>query len=141
MNVTIKPLRQLGSLSFAILVAASSWAATNPGDAPRAAAEVWLKLHDAGNYAASWDQSGKFLKESITKEQWISGSAAIQPYLGKVLSRRLKSVEHVDLLPGFPPGKHALIQFDTQFERKGAMVEIVVLMPEADGVWRVAAYH
>jgi hypothetical protein len=140
-NLTIQPLRQLGALAFAILAAASSWAATNPDDAPRAAAEAWLKLHDAGNYAASWSQSAKVLKEKVAKEQWMSGSPAIQLFHGKVLSRRLKSVEHMDPVPGYPPGKYAVIKFDTQFERTGTMVEIVVLMIEADGVWRVAVYQ
>src|SRR5262245_49765429 len=120
-------------------------AAAAPDDAARASAEEWLKQRDAGNYDACWIQSARYYREQVTKsqstkEQWRDGNARWQLYLGKTLSRKVKSVEYMDRLPlpDLPPGKHAVVTFDTMFERTGAMTETVTLMLE-DGVWRVTA--
>jgi len=128
---------------LAICVAASIPAAAATDDAARAAAEGWLKLRDAGDYEACWNQSARFFRQKVTsdqvtKDEWKEGSARYQMYLGRTLSRKLRSLEYMDRLPEFPPGRQAVVRFDTVFERTGTMVEIVALMLE-DGVWRVSA--
>ena len=129
------------SVALAILLCASAWAVpgANPGDPALAAAEAWLRLQDAGNFATSWDQASRYFKENTPRDQWKSSNPAIQLFLGKVISRKVKSVEHMDRLPmpGLPPGKHAVIKFDTLRQGRDPMVETLTLMFEADGVWRV----
>ncbi len=50
----------------ASFVAASGvCAADKPEDAAQSAAESWLKLVDAGDYAASWEQAAKVFKGAI----------------------------------------------------------------------------
>ena len=139
----MRPLTLMCGVVLAVGLAASVWAANEPpNDAPRAAAEAWLKLHDAGNHDACWNQSARYFKErmTITKAEWKEGTARYQLYQGKVVSRKVRSVELMDRLPlpDLPPGKHAIVMFDTVFERTGAMTETVTLMLEG-GVWRVTA--
>jgi hypothetical protein len=134
----MKPSTLTCAAVLAICLAASAQAAIDPRDPALAAAEAWLKVKDAGNFDATWNQSSRFFKQRIAKDTWKEGGARVQLYLGKVLSRKVKSVDYMDRspIPDLPPGKHAIVTFDTVFERTGAMVEVVGLMLE-DGTWRV----
>src|SRR5262245_19948355 len=126
-------------LAAILVVSSAAWA--GPDDAPRAAAASWMAIHQSGDYAKAWDQAGPLLKGKLTKQEWIDASERIALFNGKVLSRTIKSVEVVDRLPGFPEGKHAIVEFDTQFAANGTKVEVMVLGLEPDGVWRVSAYQ
>ena len=121
-------------------IAVSSWAASKPEDDAQAAAESWLKLVDKGGYDASWDQAAKLLKGAVTKEQWGKTAAGVRTPLGAVVSRKVKSREYTEKLPGVPDGKYVVIQFETVFDKKAAAVETVTPMLEPDGVWRVSGY-
>src|SRR5262245_56307177 len=118
-------------LAITILVASSAaWA--GPDDAARAAAASWIAIHQSGDYTKAWDQAGPLLMGKLTKQEWMDASERIALFNGKVLSRKIKSVELVDRLPGFPEGKHAIVEFDTQFAANGAKVEVMVLGLEPD---------
>ncbi len=135
-------MRQLASL-FAVgaLLSAPCWAQERAEDAAQPAAESWLKLVDAGDYDASWEQAAKLFKTAVTKEQWNHGMAAARVPLGKLVSRKVKSREYKEQLPGAPDGKYVVIQFDTVFEKKASAVETVTPMLDPDGVWRVSGYY
>jgi hypothetical protein len=60
--------------------------------------------------------------------------------LGKVVSRKLKSREYTEKMPGAPDGKYVVVQFDTVFANKSSSVETVVPMADPDGSWRVSGY-
>jgi hypothetical protein len=57
-----------------------------------------------------------------------------------VVSRKVRSREYAEKLPGAPDGKYVVIQFDTAFANKASAVETVTPMLDADGVWRVSGY-
>lgn len=65
-------------------LAAPSLAADKPEDLAQAAAESWLRLTDAGDAAASWDQAARLFKGAVTKEQWAQALASVRPPLGIV---------------------------------------------------------
>lgn len=121
-------------------LALSAWGANKYEDAAQAAADSWLKLVDSGNYEASWEQAAKVFKGAITKDQWAQTSAGVRTPLGKLLTRKLKSREYTEQLPGAPDGKYVVIQFDTVFKNKAAAIETVTPMLDPDGVWRVSGY-
>lgn len=110
-------------------------------DAAQAAAEAWLKVVDEGNYGASWDQAAKLFQGAITKQQWERTAAGVRAPLGKLVSRKVKSRDYREKLPGVPDGKYVVIQFDTVFENKSSAVETVTPMLDPDGVWRVSGYY
>ena len=120
--------------------AASVGAADKPEDLAQAAAESWLKLSDAADGAATWEQAAKLFKGVVTKEQWTQALAGVRPPLGKVVSRKLTSRQYSEKLPGAPDGKYVVIQYETVFEKKPSAVETITPMLDPDGVWRVSGY-
>ena len=120
--------------------AASVGAADKPEDLAQAAAESWLKLSDAGDGVATWEQAAKLFKGVVTKEQWTQALAGVRPPLGKVVSRKLTSRQYSEKLPGAPDGKYVVIQYETAFEKKASAVETITPMLDPDGVWRVSGY-
>jgi len=123
-----------------VILGSPAWAEQKPEDAAQAAAESWLKLADNGTYEASWDQAAKLFKGAVTKEQWKLAVAGVRGPLGKLVSRKLKSREYMEKVPGGPDGKYVVIQYDTVFEKKASAVETVTPMVDPDGAWRVSGY-
>jgi hypothetical protein len=115
-------------------------AADKPEDLAQAAAESWLKLTDAGDGAASWEQAARLFKGVVTKEQWTQALAGVRPPLGKVVSRKVTARQYSEKLPGAPDGKYVVIQYETVFEMKTSAVETITPMLDPDGVWRVSGY-
>jgi len=122
------------------LLVTPSWSAEAPEDTAQVAAESWLNLVDQGSYEASWDRAAKLFKGTVTKEQWKQAAAGARTPLGKLVSRKVKSREFTQKLPGAPDGKYVVIQFATVFENKDAAVETVTPMLDPDGAWRVSGY-
>jgi Protein of unknown function (DUF4019) len=127
-------------LVAALFAAAMVRAADTPEELAQRAAESWLKLTDAGDAGASWEQAAKAFKGAVTKEQWTRAIAGVRPPLGKVVSRKVTSRQYTEKLPGAPDGKYVTIQYETAFENKAAAVETITPMLDPDGVWRVSGY-
>jgi hypothetical protein len=115
-------------------------AAGKPEDAAQSVAESWLKLVDDGNYAASWDQAAKVFKGAVKQADWAQAAGGVRTPLGKLVSRKLKSREYTEKMPGAPDGRYVVVQYDTVFENKASAVETVTPMADPDGAWRVAGY-
>lgn len=126
--------------TVAAMLAAPVRAADKPEDLAQKAAESWLKLTDAGDGGASWDQAAKLFKSAVTKEQWTRTLAGVRPPLGKVVSRKVTSRQYRENMPGAPDGKYVILQYETAFENKASAVETVTPMLDPDGVWRVSGY-
>jgi hypothetical protein len=123
-----------------LAVAGATRAADKPEDLAQAAAESWLKLTDAGNAEASWEQAAKLFKGAVTKEKWAQALAGVRPPLGKVISRKVISRRYSEKMPGAPDGKYVTIQYETVFEKKASAVETITPMLDPDGVWKVSGY-
>ena len=106
----------------------------------REAAAGWLALADAKDWGATWDKAGEMFRKAVTKEQWGQSADAARSPLGDLVSRKEKSLELSDSLPGAPDGKYAVLQFAAQFARKKEAVETLSLLQETDGQWRVVGY-
>lgn len=115
-------------------------AADKPEDVAQSAAESWLKLVDDGSYAASWEQAAKVFKGAVKQADWGPMAGGVRTPLGRLVSRRLKSREYTETMPGAPDGKYVVIQYDTVFEHKASAVETVIPMVDPDGAWRVSGY-
>jgi hypothetical protein len=121
-------------------LAAPAGAADKPEDAAQAAAESWLKLVDDGNFAASWEQAAKVFKGAVNQADWVQAAGGVRTPLGKLVSRKLKSREYTEKMPGAPDGRYVVVQYDTVFENKASAIETVTPMADPDGAWRVAGY-
>ena len=111
-----------------------------PEDAAQNAAESWLKLVDDGHYAASWEQAAKLFKGVVRQADWEHMAGGVRSPLGRLVSRKLKSREYTEKMPGAPDGKYVIIQYDTVFENKASAVETVTPMLDPDNAWRVSGY-
>ena len=133
--------RQLAWVAVVVsLVGAPLRAAETPEDLAQKAAESWLKLVDEGKYEESWDQAARLFKGAVTKEQWKQAATGVRGPLGKLVSRKVKSREYTEKVPGGPDGKYVVIQYETVFENKSSAIETVTPMVDPDGAWRVSGY-
>lgn len=130
-------------LLFAVL-GFTGCASTNNPEAETAAvtaAEAWLSLVDAGEYAESWEEAAQVFKGGVTQEQWVQTMQTVREPLGKNISRELKSKRYQTSLPGAPDGEYVIIQFQASFENKTSAVETITPMLDKDGKWRVSGYY
>jgi Protein of unknown function (DUF4019) len=123
-----------------VFLASHAVAADKPEDAAQTAAESWLKLVDDGKYAESWEQAAKVFKGAVKQADWSQMVGSVRTPLGRLVSRKLKSREYTEKLPGAPDGKYVVIQYDSVFEKKASAVETVTPMVDPDGAWRVSGY-
>jgi hypothetical protein len=105
------------------------------------AAQAWLKLTDAGQYAQSWDTASSLFQGSITQSNWEQALRGARLPLGSLKSRKLKSATYTKTLPGAPDGEYVVIQFNSQFEKKASAIETVTPQQEQDGTWKVSGYY
>jgi uncharacterized protein DUF4019 len=103
------------------------------------AAEAWLKLIDAGQYGASWDEASASFRKAVSRSMWEKKAAAAREPLGKVISRKVASKQLTHELPGAPDGTYVVLTFDTRFEHKERGVETVTMMLD-DGRFRGSGY-
>ncbi|HUM09401.1 MAG TPA: DUF4019 domain-containing protein [Myxococcaceae bacterium] len=124
-----------------VLVIASAVAAGEPSDAAGVqAAEAWLKLVDAGQYGASWDEAAPMFRERVSRAEWEKMAAAARRPLGKVLSRKLSAKQVAHTLPGAPDGTYVVLVYETRFEHKEKGSENVTVMLDPQGRFRAAGY-
>ena len=115
-------------------------AAPTNEQAARAAAEEWLPLIDAGQYPESWQKLDPAFAKKVGKKKWASSMTEIRQRVGKLQSRKFNSAEYSKELPGAPEGEYVVVQFESQFEKKPAASEKVILILGRDLFWRVAGY-
>jgi hypothetical protein len=77
----------------------------------------------------------------MTRYQWSQTIKGVRDPLGKMQSRKIKSRQYAEELPGAPDGKYVILQFDTVFEHKASAVETITPMLDKDGSWRVSGYY
>jgi hypothetical protein len=124
-----------------VLVIASSAAAAEPSEAAGVqAAETWLKLIDAGQYGAAWDEAAPMFRDRVTRADWEKMAAAVRRPLGKVLSRKLATKQLAHALPGAPDGTYVVLVYETRFEHKERAAENVTMMLDGQGRFRGAGY-
>ena len=117
------------------------FAGSKPEEDAQKAAEQWLSLVDAGNYAGSWKTAAALFKTAVTEEQWERQLIAARKPLGDLVSRKLYGAKYTSNLPGAPDGEYVVLRFDTTFTNKKSAVETVTPMREKDASWKVSGYY
>lgn len=129
------------ALGFVLGVAPAVAADSGTQEAAVAAAEQWLQLVDAGDYAGSWKQAAPVFRDAVPQAQWEQSASAARKPLGRLLSRKLKSATPRTELPGVPDGSYVVIEFESSLENKKSAVETVTPLLDKDGTWRVSGYY
>jgi len=134
---------------FVALCATAVWAtivtAATPNATPEvaaaSAAEAWLGLVDAGNYASSWSTASSLFRQKVSESQWQSAAAATRAPFGALKSRTLQSATPKSSLPGAPDGQYVVIQYASSCEHKASAIETVTPVMDTDGKWHVSGYY
>ena len=116
-------------------------AAAKPENEAQKAAEQWLSLVDAGNFAASWKAASTYLQKVVSEDQWQRRITAVRGRLGNPMSRKLKSAKYTKSVAGAPRGEYVILQFNTSFSNKKEVVETVTPVLDKNGRWRVSGYY
>lgn len=125
-------------LTLAVCIQPAS-AQESAAQAAATAAQDWLVLVDAGDYAASWTQGAAAFRGAVTQSQWSEAMGAVRAPFGAVKSRKLVSAQPTRQLPGAPAGEYVVIQYQTEFAARTG-TETVIPMREAGGGWKVSSY-
>lgn len=119
-------------------VAAQAAPVSDPASLPRA--KTFLAEVDQGDWEGSWNATGRFFQAQVTAEKWAEAIEPVRAPLGKIVSRKLASVDSKTNLPGAPDGEYELLQFETQFSSlEKPAIETVVMLKGADG-WEVVGF-
>ncbi len=133
-------IRICSFLVFAFAPPIPSLAADKPEKEAQAAAEQWLAVIDAGQFAESWQATATVFQAAVSQPQWKSSLESVRKPLGSLVSRKLKSAKYSKKLPGAPDGEYVVLQFTTSFTNKNGAVETVTPMLDQDGKWKVSGY-
>ena len=106
---------------------------------PPADDKPWLAIVDSGKYAESWETAAACFQNNISKEEWVAQLEKVRRPLGKVISRKLRSMKYA------AAGTRLEVEYNTSFQGLLAAVETVTcsLQPEGRlrGRLRAAGYH
>jgi hypothetical protein len=61
--------------------------------------------------------------------------------MGNNISRKVSSTGYYTKLYGAPEGEYVVIKIEAGFENKASSKEMITLVLEEDGKWRVAGYY
>jgi hypothetical protein len=103
-------------------------------------AQSWLELVDSEKYKDSWEKTTEYFKSVVSEKKFEIDTRAVRSPLGKVITRKLMSVNLKTSLPGAPTGKYEIIKYKTSFKNKKSGIETVVLKEAKDNVWKIDGY-
>lgn len=113
---------------------------TRAKTAAQEAAERWLALVDANEFAESWDAADSTFQAQISREDWLAKGEQFRGQLKDMRARQLVQVQYRDSAQHAPPsGPVVTLQYRTDFV-DDATQELLVTT-EADTTWRVVGYR
>ncbi len=118
-----------GTLTATLAEPAPALAGESP---PVAAARRFLALVDAGDWAGSWNATGKSFRALNSSARWAEVAARVHGPLGPASRRDVISSSYVPA----PPDGLWQVRFRTRFAGKPDAIETLSLVQEGDG-WRV----
>ncbi|MGH9945773.1 MAG: DUF4019 domain-containing protein [Pyrinomonadaceae bacterium] len=101
---------------------------------------AWLKLWDAAKCRESYAALSSLSQSGVEEKLWIDYCDAANKALGKPKSRKLIASSLIKLLPGKTNAPVAILGYQSDFENRESVVELVSSMLEKDGGWSVTNY-
>jgi len=116
-------------------------AAVDPLKNSAEAGERWLNLLDERKYPQSWETGSLTLKLTVPKKHWIALMERIRKPLGSLSSRNLVDQRPAKDPKGLPKGDYMVLLYKSSFSRNESVNELLTLVEESDGRWRVLTYQ
>ena len=137
----IRKIAYLVVMGLMVMVTAAVAGSSEKERAAAVSAEKWLGMVDGGKYAESWKDAAELFRNAVSQQQWEQSLHAVRKPLGKLVTRKVKTMTYKTSLPGAPDGEYVIIEFETSFEKKKSAIETVTPMMDKDGKWRVSGYY
>lgn len=103
--------------------------------------ERWLHLLDERNYSDSWEAASLTLRLTVPKNHWVTLMESVRKPLGSLTSRKIVHYSKAQDPHGLPKGEYMVLVFQSSFSQKSAVNELVTMVLESDGKWRVLTYQ
>jgi serine/threonine protein kinase len=104
------------------------------------AVTAWLESIDAGKYDEAWERTSTLTRTLETQAGWMDKLKHARDPMGPAVTRKNSRIKWTRELEGAPEGLYYVFTFDTDFATKSKAVEIVTLVYQDDGNWRVLGY-
>lgn len=134
-HLTVEQLQQAG-LSQQDAV----WLMQAFDDTANVAAQ-WLKLLDDGRYNDSWDYASQIFQFTIKKDEWNKAQQKLRAPFGRLISRQLVQQSPAKDPKGLPKGNYMVLGYQSSFSNRPQVRELVTMVIESDGKWRVLTYQ
>lgn len=122
-------------------------AAQEPARAPDSAitaaehaARSWFALLADANYDASWEQSSRYFREHVSREQWRVNASRLDRQFRRANQRKLVEARWLRDEPPLLPAEYVVLRWLTVIDEFRQVGERVIMTHEADGNWRPATY-
>ena len=99
-----------------------------------AAAQDWLALIDAGDYAQSWQAGSAWFQSAVNQDEWVKTSEKVRRPLGRIIARSNVSSRSA------AGGSRMELRYASSFAALPRATETVLLMREDSGDWKITGY-
>jgi len=132
----------LGSLFFCLVLLTGFFGQLSAETTPALEdAQSFLELIDAGNFPQAWWEGSELLHLNSELDDWVESSRIRHDLFGEFSERRVKTFSVRSSYPGLPDGEYAILLFDSSFEHKQAALEMLVMVKDPYGGWKVVSYR
>jgi hypothetical protein len=107
--------------------------------AGKLAAQGWLVLLDRRDWGRAWETSSAVFRTSVPLGTWMDGIPKVREAFGAFVDRTPAESVYKTTLEGRPDGEYVTAIFLSKFEKR-ELQEVVTVVREADGKWRVTGY-
>lgn len=103
--------------------------------------EAWLALLDKEQYEKSWQEGSLMFRNTVTSKEWSNAMLKLRKPLGSLMSRSIVDIRTAKDPQGLPAGDYMVYFYKSSFMNKKQSFELVTLVQESDGKWRVLTYQ
>jgi len=121
------------------LISLPAWAAPTGEQQALASATSFLKLVDTRQYSKAYLSFSKLTQKAATPDAFVNNMKSVQDQIGDPTSRKVLAKNFVHEVPGAPRGDYWIIDYDTNFSKKGPSVERVTAVLEGKS-WKIGGY-
>lgn len=107
--------------------------------AGKLAAHGWLLLLDRRDWGRAWEGSSAVFRAAVPLANWMDGIPKVREGFGTFVERTPAESVYKTKLEGRPDGEYVTAIFLSKFEKR-ELQEVVTVVREADGKWRVTGY-
>ncbi len=137
----MKPVLILAFIAMAACSPAPVSAPSPAGAKAQESAQQWLSLIDAGKFTESWQEAAEIFQKGVSQAEWESAMETERKPIGDLISRKCRSVEPKESLPGAPAGSYMVIIFDASFMNQKVAAESLTAVLTPGGEWKVCGYY